>query len=66
MTINYRKKYYIYVAIDRKIRLIYLEVHDNKKAETAANFLKNAINFFSFYIEYIPNRQWKRIYFKKS
>jgi len=63
------KKYYIYVAIDRKTRLIYLEVQDNKKAETAANFLKNAINFFPFYIEYIltdngkeftlRNHKWK-------
>lgn len=63
------KKYYIYVAIDRKTRLLYIEIHTNKKAETAANFLKNAIEFFPFEIEYIltdngkefslKNHKWK-------
>ena len=44
-------KYYIYVAIDRATRLIYIEVHDNKKAETAAKFLEKALEFFPFKIE---------------
>jgi len=62
-------KHYIYVAIDRKTRLIYLEVHDNKKAHTAANFFRNAIDFFPFQIEYVltdngkeftlKNHKWK-------
>ena len=44
-------KYYIYVAIDRATRLIYIEVHDNKRAETAAKFLEKALEFFPFKIE---------------
>ncbi len=47
------KKQYIYVAIDRATRLIYIEIHENKKAETAAIFLKKAIEFFPFEIEKI-------------
>jgi hypothetical protein len=38
------------VAIDRATRLIYLEIHDNKKASTASNFLEKAIDFFPFKI----------------
>ena len=45
------KKWYIYVAIDRATRLIYLEIHDNKRAETAAKFLEKALDFFPFKIE---------------
>jgi hypothetical protein len=30
-----------------------MEVHPNKKAETAANFLRKVIDFFPFKIEYI-------------
>jgi hypothetical protein len=30
-----------------------MEVHPNKKAKTAANFLRRAIEFFPFKIEYI-------------
>ena len=58
------KKYYIYVAIDRKTRLLYLEVHTDKKAETAANFLKNAIDFFPFEIDYILTDNWKEFTLK--
>lgn len=43
-------KYYIFVSIDRATRLIYLEIHDNKKASTASNFLEKAIDFFPFKI----------------
>jgi transposase-like protein len=39
------------VAIDRATRLIYLEIHDNKKANTTASFLEKAIKFFPFHIE---------------
>lgn len=42
------KKRYLHVAIDRATRIIYFELHDNKRADTAALFLKNAINFFPF------------------
>ena len=45
------KKWYIYVAIDRATRLIYLEIHDNKRADTASTFLEKSIDFFPFKIE---------------
>ncbi len=44
------KKWYIFVAIDRATRLIYIEIHDNKRAKTASNFLEKAIEFFPFHI----------------
>jgi len=44
-------KYFIYVAIDRATRLIYIEVHDNKRAKTAAKFLEKALEFFPFKVE---------------
>ena len=34
------KRQYLYVAIDRATRWVYLEVLDDKKAKTAAGFLK--------------------------
>ena len=43
-------KRYIFVAIDRATRLIYIEIHDNKRAATASIFLEKAIEFFPFYI----------------
>ena len=52
-------KYYIHIAIDRSTRLIYLEVHDNKRADTAANFLEKAITFFPFKIEKVLTDNWK-------
>ena len=45
------KKQYIYVAIDRATRLIYIEIHENKKAKTASQFLKKSIEFFPFKID---------------
>jgi transposase-like protein/transposase len=57
-------KQYIYVAIDRKTRLLYIEVHTNKEAETAANFLRRAIEFFPFKIEYILTDNWKEFSLK--
>lgn len=63
------KKMYIYVAIDRKTRTMYIELHDNKRAETAKKFLENVIDFFPFYIHTIltdngkeftlKNHKWK-------
>ncbi len=44
------KKWYIFVAIDRATRLIYLEIHDNKRADTSSIFLEKAIAFFPFHI----------------
>lgn len=44
------KKWYIFVAIDRATRLIYIEIHDNKRADTASKFLEKAIAFFPFHI----------------
>jgi transposase-like protein len=44
------KKQYIYVAIDRATRLIYIEVHDDKKACTASAFLQKVHQFFPFKI----------------
>lgn len=43
-------KYYIFVAIDRATRLIYLEIHENKRADTSSIFLEKAIDFFPFKI----------------
>ena len=36
--------------IDRATRLIYIEVHDNKRADTAAEFLRKGLAFFPFKI----------------
>jgi transposase InsO family protein len=46
-------KYYIHIAIDRATRLIYLELHTNKKADTAAKFLESALSFFPFHIRIV-------------
>lgn len=53
------KKYYLHIAIDRATRLIYIEIHENKKASTAALFLENALKFFPFKIEKILTDNWK-------
>jgi transposase InsO family protein len=64
------KKQYIYVAIDRATRLIYIEVHDDKKASTASAFLQKVHQFFPFKITKVltdngkeftlKNHLWKR------
>jgi len=46
-------KYYIHVAIDRATRIMYYEVHDNKRADTTASFLEKVISFFPFKINKI-------------
>jgi len=52
-------KYYIHIAIDRATRLIYLEIHDNKRADTASKFLEKVIAFFPFKIEKVLTDNWK-------
>lgn len=42
------EKWYIYVAIDRATRWIYLEIHKDKKAETTAWFLKKFLDLCPF------------------
>jgi transposase-like protein len=37
-----KDKWYLFVAIDRATRYVYLELHDNKRMETATAFLDNA------------------------
>lgn len=44
---------YLYVAIDRATRLLYVEIHEDKKAATAAQFLENVLDFYPFLIEKI-------------
>lgn len=58
------KKAYIYVMIDRATRLIYIEVHDNKRADTAASFLRNGIAFFPFKICKLLTDNWKEFTLK--
>ncbi len=58
------KKQYIYVAIDRATRLIYIEIHDDKKADTAATFLKKAIDFMPFKIIKLLTDNWKEFTLK--
>jgi transposase-like protein len=44
---------YLFVAIDRATRTLFYFLYDNKNAESAADFLKKCINFFSFKIKTI-------------
>ncbi len=53
------KKWYLHVAIDRATRLMYFELHDNKRAETAAKFLEKVISFFPFEITKVLTDNWK-------
>jgi len=52
-------KYYILVAIDRATRVMYYEIHNNKRAETTAKFLEKALDFFPFYVTKILTDNWK-------
>jgi len=58
------KKCYIYVAIDRATRLMYIEIHENKTSKTASKFLRNVIDFFPFKIEKILTDNWKEFTLK--
>jgi transposase InsO family protein len=42
---------YLFVAIDRATRLVYLEIFPNKTAENANIFMKNVIKFYPFEIK---------------
>lgn len=57
-------KYYIFVAIDRATRTMYYEVHDNKKAETAAKFLEKSLDFFPFHVTKVLTDNWKEFTLK--
>ena len=47
--INKEKKY-LFVAIDRKTRLVFVKIYADKTAKSAENFLEKAIEFFPFKI----------------
>ena len=44
------KKWYLFVAIDRATRFVYLELHDNKRMKTAAGFLTHSVTQYPFKI----------------
>ncbi|GIV41221.1 MAG: IS481 family transposase [Vicingaceae bacterium] len=48
-----KKRYYLFVAIDRATRYAYVEVYDNKTSATATMFLKNALQQYPIKIEKI-------------
>ena len=48
-----KDKWYLFVAIDRATRYVYLELHDNKRMETATAFLENALAQCPFKVEKI-------------
>lgn len=48
-----KDKWYLFVAIDRATRYVYLELHDNKRMETATVFLGNALAQYPFKVEKI-------------
>jgi transposase-like protein len=48
-----KAKWYLFVAIDRTTRYVYVELHDNKRMETAAEFLKQTLAQYLFKVEKI-------------
>ena len=48
-----KDKWYLFVAIDRATRYVYVELHDNKRMETAAAFLQQALKQYPFKINTI-------------
>lgn len=48
-----KDKWYLLVAIDRATRYVYLELHDNKRMETATEFLRETMQQYPFKIEKI-------------
>jgi len=48
-----KDKFYLFVAIDRATRYVHLELHDNKRMETATTFLENTVAQYPFNIEKI-------------
>ncbi len=45
-----KKKYYLFVSVDRCTKYVYVEIYDNKKMDTAQVFLKNALKQYPFTI----------------
>ncbi len=45
-----KQKWYLFVAIDRATRFVYIAVYDNKRMQTAANFLEEAVKQYPFKI----------------
>jgi len=43
-----KDKWYLFVAIDRATRYVYIELHDNKRMETAAGFLRQTLAQYPF------------------
>jgi len=50
--INKQRKY-LFVAIDRKTRLVFINIYDDKSAQSAENFLEKIIKFYPFVIHKI-------------
>jgi len=48
-----KDKWYLFVAIDRATRFVYVELHDNKRMETAAAFLKQTLAQYPFKVNKI-------------
>ncbi len=48
-----KEKWYLFVAIDRATRFVYVELHDNKRMGTAEKFLKQTIAQYPFKVEKI-------------
>lgn len=47
------ERHYLYVAIDRASRYVFVEIYPNKTSDSANKFLKNTIDFFPFEIKKI-------------
>jgi transposase len=45
-----KKRSYLFVAIDRATRWVYIEIKDNKDAKTSSEFLKNLVKYYPFKI----------------
>ena len=48
-----KDKWYLFVAIDRATRYAYLELHDNKRMDTATQFLEQTLTQYPFKVEKI-------------
>lgn len=48
-----KRRSYIFTAIDRVSRLAFIKLEENKRKEAAVEFLKQAINFYPFKINFI-------------
>ncbi|HZJ36040.1 MAG TPA: IS481 family transposase [Gillisia sp.] len=47
------RSYYLFVAIDRATRTIFYHIHENKKAESAEDFMEKCLDFFPVHITHI-------------